>query len=152
MGTRALPPLTFIVSYAKSMGHSVWTSKACESGSESLCMDVQMSMTDSILVGLRFQPKQLQKWSKNKKCFKISVWQFASCVNGSLKSVRVWLATWQESSIRRVHEKCHSACKSASVTMVIALKNSWKSSLSINKLVFYVKKKLETLFCRYALY
>ena len=28
------PPLTFIISYAKSMGHSVWTLKTYESGSE----------------------------------------------------------------------------------------------------------------------
>ena len=68
-------PLTFIISYVKSMGHSVWMSKTCESGSESSCTDVQMSMTNSILVSLRFRLKQLQKWSKNKKCLKIGMWQ-----------------------------------------------------------------------------
>ena len=31
----------------------------------------------------------------------------------------------------RVYEKCHSACKSASIVIVITLKNSWKSSLSL---------------------
>ena len=35
----------------------------------------------------------------------------ASCVNGSLKSIRVRLAMWRESSMTRVYEKCHSACK-----------------------------------------
>ena len=51
----------------------VWTSKSCRSGSESSRMDVQMSMMNSVLVGLRFRPKPLQKWSKNKKCFKIGM-------------------------------------------------------------------------------
>ena len=117
-----------------------------DSGSESLCMDVQTSMTNSVLVGLRFRPKQLQKWSKNKKCLKIGMWQFTSCENGSLKSVRVWLSTWWESSMTRVYEKWHSTCKSASIVMVITSKNSWKSSLFINvtfianKLVFYLEK------------
>ena len=120
--------------------------KMCESGSESSCMDVKMSMMNSILVGLRFRPKQLQKWSKNKKCLKIGMWQFVSCANRSLKSVRVWLATWQESSKTRVYEKSHSTDKSAWIAMVIMSKNSWKSSLSINvtfivnKRVFCVKK------------
>ena len=112
---RALPPLTFIVSYAKSMGHSVWTSKTCESGSESSCMDVQTSMTNSILVGLRFWPKQLQKWSKNKKCLNNGMWQFVSCANVSLKSVWVRLAMWWDSSMTRVYEKFHSACNRAPI-------------------------------------
>ena len=88
-------------------------------GSESLCTDVQTSITNSILMVLRFPLKQLQKWSKNKKCLKIGVWQFASCANGFLKSVRVWLAMWRESSMTGVYEKCHSACKSALITVPV---------------------------------
>ena len=121
---RALPPLTFIVSYAKSMVHSVGTSKMCKSRSKSSCTDVQTFMTNSVLVGLRFWLKQLQKWSK--KCFKIGMWTVSElcervpevCKSGAI------CAMWQESSVTRVHEKCHSACKSASIATVIMSKNS----------------------------
>ena len=85
---KVLSPLKLIVSYVNSNDHSVWTSKTHTSGSESSCTDVQTSMTNSILVSLQLQPKQLQKWSKNKKCLKIGMWQFVSCTNRSLKSVR----------------------------------------------------------------
>ena len=70
---------------------------------------------------------------------------FTSCANGSLKSVRVRLATWQKNSMTRVYKKCHGICKSAPIAMITS-KNSWESSLSINvtfivnKRVFYVKK------------
>ena len=36
-------------------------------------VNVQTSMINSVLVGLWFWPKQLQKWSKNNKCLKIGV-------------------------------------------------------------------------------
>ena len=104
-----------------------------------------------------FWMKQLQKWSKNKKCLKISMWQIVSCANRSLKSIRVQLATWQESFMTWVYIKCHSACESASTATMITLKNSFKSSLSIsetfiaNKHDFYAKK-LEALFCRHTSY
>ena len=136
---RALPSLTFIVSYAKSMGHSVWTSQMCETGSESKCIHVQISIKNGVLVGLRFWLKRLQKWSK--KCLKIGLWQFASCVNGSLNLHNVAGKLYDKGI-----KKNHSACKSASIAMVITLKNSWKSSLTItvtfiaNKRVFYGKK------------
>ena len=143
---RALPTLTFIISYAKSMGHSVWMSKTCKSGSESSCMYVRTDIHDEeCLVGLWFRPKQLQKWSK--KCLKIGVWQFMSCANGSLKSVR-----WRESSVTRAYEKCNSTCKSALIATVIMYKNSSKCSLSIkvtfivNKRVFYVQKNWRSYF------
>ena len=103
---RALLPLTFIVSYAETMGHSAWTSKTCESGSESSCMHVQTSMANSIVFGLWFQPKQLQKWSK--KCFKIDVWQFARCANGSL-NLRNVAGDFYDKGIRKMPQ-CMQKC------------------------------------------
>ena len=107
---------------------------------------VQTSMTNSVLVGLWFRLKQLQKW--NKKWLKIHAW--VKCVSRPKTSWKTrsstTCATWRESSMTRVYEKCHSACKNVSIATVITSKNSWKFSISINvtiivnKRVFYVKR------------
>ena len=90
--------------------------------------------------------KTIAKVEQEQEMLEDRLWQFASCVNRSLKSVRVRLATWQESSVTRVYEKYHSTCKSASIVTMIMSKNSWSSSLSINvtvitnKCVSYAKR------------
>ena len=99
---RALSPLTFIVSYTKSMGHSVWMSKMCGSGSESSYTgtdvhDEQHSGWPSALAKTIAKVKQemLEDWH-------VTVRKLCERIPEVSKKSSTTCTTWQESSMKRI--------------------------------------------------
>ena len=127
------PPLTISIPVMRRLWATVYRHQNVRKWVREFMYGCTNVHEKSILVGLWFWLKQLQTWSK--KFLKIGVWQFASCVNGTL-NLRNVAGEFYDKGIQKnaiAHAK------------VIPSKNSWKS-LSINvtfianKRVFYVKK------------
>ena len=86
-------------------------------------MDVQSSMTEQnsgrplVLAETVAKVEQDQEMLEDRHVTACELYE-------RIPEVRVRLGMWQESSMTRVNEKCHSVYKSASIAMMISLKNS----------------------------
>ena len=93
----------------QSLWATVYGRQKCVNVGQSSCTDVQNVHDEQYSGRLLVSAETIAKVEQEQEILKIDVWQFASCMNRSLKSVRVRLATWRQSSMTRVYEKCHSA-------------------------------------------
>ena len=130
LSAKSTTPLTFIVSYAKCMGHSVWISERAKVGQRVRVWMYKRPWWTAFWSTFGFSQNNSKVEQEQEMLENRCVTVLELCER--IPEVGVRLAAWQESSMTRICGKCHRACKRASITMVITSKNSWKSKLSIN--------------------